>query len=309
MSMTKTWTTLLAAAMTCGLVHCAAPADQGAAQGESESASASSPVDEAAIENVASESQAISTHCWAQIERPIPGDLVLKLGQTITLKTGGAKCPVGVTEKVAYRYYVEKVDNNGKILAPRVSPQGPTEWSLTKSTFDTSLLPGPGRYRIYGFSIPVAFIPAWQANNVAARAMPVRTGNAYTTFVTTSWSAGTYSECSATCGGGTQTRAVACKDQGGVAREDSWCSGLKPEAIASCNEQPCDVCNGDPCCIDPIMCMDPCMMNPMMCDPCMMDPMLCDPCFGDPLCGAPPCPPECMADPGSPMCVGNPWCP
>lgn len=218
------------AAMAFGALHCSAPTGDGA--------QAQSPViDDDGIELSTIPHNGL--HCWAQIERPIPADPVLALGTSITLKTGGAICPQGLDEKVAYRYYVEKVDRNGNIIAPRVSPQGPTEWSLTKSTFDTNNLPGPGRYRIYGFSLPRTMIAAWQANDPVARNTSLRTGNAYTEFVTTSWSTGDYGSCSASCGGGVQTRAVVCKDNNGVTRADSWCASPKPSSSQACNESAC----------------------------------------------------------------------
>lgn len=179
-------------------------------------------------------------HCWAQIERLTPSDPVLKIGTSVTVKTGGAICPDGVTEKLGYRYYFEKIDRSGRLLSPRVSPQGPTEWSLTKSTFDTTNLPGPGRYRIYAFSIPRQSIAAWQANDPVARALPQRSGNAYTDFVTTSWGTGTAGACSATCGGGVSITPAVCKDNNGTTRPEGWCTGSKPADDESvCNTGAC----------------------------------------------------------------------
>jgi hypothetical protein len=177
-------------------------------------------------------------YCWAQIERPYPADLTLKIGTPITLRTGGPICPEGMNEKLAYRFYLEKVDKNGNILAPRVSPQGLTEWSLTKSPFDTSNLT-PGRYRVYMFSLPRTMINAWKANDPAARNRSTRSGNAYVNFVTTGWDEGSYGSCSAMCGDGVQTRTVACKDSNGDVQPDSWCEGTKPDGTQACNAGPC----------------------------------------------------------------------
>lgn len=181
-----------------------------------------------------------SDRCVAEIERPIPADPVLKLGTSIVLKTGGAVCPPGLDEKLAYRYYVEKVDRNGNIISPRKSPMGPTEWSFTKLAFDTSVLDGPGRYRIYGFSLPRTMVAAWQVGDQAAKERSRRTGNAYVELVTTSWASGAPLACSVTCGGGTQVIPAACKDNGGVTRPDSWCSGDKPaDGSQACNADAC----------------------------------------------------------------------
>lgn len=235
----KAMWTMLGMTLALGGIHCAAPTanDNGNAADEGAAASATGATD--GIELAVGQSAGMLVeHCWAQIERPIPADPVLKVGTQLTLKTGGAICPQGLNEKLAYRYYMEKVDKNGNILSPRVSPQGPTEWSLTKSAFSTTNL-APGRYRIYGFSLPRTMIAAWQANDLVARNTSRRTGNAYVDLVETSWSAGDFGECSASCGDGLLSRTVACKDTFGVTRADSFCTDTKPESMQSCNLVAC----------------------------------------------------------------------
>jgi hypothetical protein len=54
-----------------------------------------------------------------------------------------------------------------------------------------------------------------------------------------SWSEGTYGSCSATCGGGTQTRTIVCKDNSGNTVADSNCTGTKPAASQACNQGAC----------------------------------------------------------------------
>lgn len=240
------------AAVGFGAVACAAPTE--------EDDSATVPTPSAAREDSSSEIEPAALvptdHCVAEIERPIPADLVLPIGTPVTLKTGGPICPLNVSEPLAYRYYVEKVDSSGNIIATRVSPQGPTEWSFTRSSFDTSNLPGAGRYRIYGFSLPRTLIPAWQQNDPTVRSTARRTGNAYTRFVTTSWQTGAFGSCSASCGAGTSSRSVACKDSDGVTRPDSWCSGAKPSTSQACTGSSCG-------CFDPtceLFCMPHCMI-------------------------------------------------
>jgi hypothetical protein len=71
-------------------------------------------------------------------------------------------------------------------------------------------------------------------------ACPVGAGG--TTFVC-GWSYGTFSICDKTCGGGTQTRTVTCKDaEHGVVIADSLCEfyvAPKPAVTQTCNTQPC----------------------------------------------------------------------
>mmetsp|Transcript_12066 Transcript_12066/g.31918 ORF Transcript_12066/g.31918 Transcript_12066/m.31918 type:complete len:850 (-) Transcript_12066:153-2702(-) len=57
--------------------------------------------------------------------------------------------------------------------------------------------------------------------------------------VTYSYTTGSWSSCSASCGGGTQTRSVACKRSDGQSVSDSYCSESKPSTSQSCNAQAC----------------------------------------------------------------------
>ncbi len=59
------------------------------------------------------------------------------------------------------------------------------------------------------------------------------------------WSTGAWSSCSKTCGGGTQTRAVSCKN-GGTAVADSFCSASKPAPSQSCNTSTCQATDTTP---------------------------------------------------------------
>ncbi|MCB9371081.1 thrombospondin type-1 domain-containing protein [Candidatus Woesearchaeota archaeon] len=56
---------------------------------------------------------------------------------------------------------------------------------------------------------------------------------------TYAWAAGSWSACSASCGGGSQSRAIYCRRNDGALVSDSYCSGYKPASTQSCNTQAC----------------------------------------------------------------------
>lgn len=63
-----------------------------------------------------------------------------------------------------------------------------------------------------------------------------------------SWVETQWEECSASCGGGTQTRNVTCVDsQGQPSTENTCLYDTKPPSTRSCNMQPCDFCEASIC--------------------------------------------------------------
>ncbi|XRB10018.1 papilin [Pycnococcus provasolii] len=74
-------------------------------------------------------------------------------------------------------------------------------------------------------------------SHVSSHCVPVTT---YPPSYTYSYSTGSWGSCSASCGGGTQTRSVTCKrSDGQSANFASTCSGSKPSTTQSCNTQTC----------------------------------------------------------------------
>ena len=62
---------------------------------------------------------------------------------------------------------------------------------------------------------------------------------AYSCATPGSWVSGSWSQCSATCGGGTQTRSVTCVDANNQLIPESNCTDPKPNTQQACNLQAC----------------------------------------------------------------------
>ena len=68
----------------------------------------------------------------------------------------------------------------------------------------------------------------------------VKQGGTWKPLWAYSWQTGDWGSCSASCGGGTQTRTATCRRSDGVDLPDAYCAGLtKPPTSTDCNTQPC----------------------------------------------------------------------
>ena len=73
----------------------------------------------------------------------------------------------------------------------------------------------------------------------------VKIGGAWRALYSYAWSLGGWGGCSASCGGGTQTRSVTCARNDGVTVDDAVCLklvGAKPATSQPCNTQSCISC-------------------------------------------------------------------
>ena len=77
-----------------------------------------------------------------------------------------------------------------------------------------------------------------------------KAGGVWRALYSYSWSLGGWGGCSASCGGGTQTRSVTCVRNDGVVMPDAVCAklvGAKPATSQACNTPSCV---GSNCCCD-----------------------------------------------------------
>lgn len=72
--------------------------------------------------------------------------------------------------------------------------------------------------------------------------MFINVNNSWRPIYSYNWEVGSWSTCSVTCGGGTQSRTVACKRQDGVVVPDNFCTTTKPVTSQVCNTHSCVRC-------------------------------------------------------------------
>ena len=74
----------------------------------------------------------------------------------------------------------------------------------------------------------------------------IKVNNTWHKIWSYSWKTGNWGNCSASCGGGTQTRSVTCKRNDAHTVADSLCTkyvGSKPATSKRCNTHACTVCH------------------------------------------------------------------
>jgi hypothetical protein len=117
-----------------------------------------------------------STHCWAEIMRPLPSDPQIVIGTKLELRAEKDPiCPQGVTERLVYRFFVEGPSG-------RIAVQDEGVWSTSRfSAFDTKGLT-PGKYRLFVYSLPSNLEDGRLATETSASNLATRSSYTYVTL-------------------------------------------------------------------------------------------------------------------------------
>jgi hypothetical protein len=135
-------------------------------------------------------------------------------------------------------------------------PQGPqqllvdwSDWPGSQYRFEAPwtaghLLAGgelvPGRYQIFSYTVNASLYDDWVNGDSYARQMSTRSDNTYVELQAPgSWSSGSWGACSATCGGGTQTRTNTCVDGSSNPLDARMCLDAEPASSQACNPDAC----------------------------------------------------------------------
>lgn len=97
----------------------------------------------------------------------------------------------------------------------------------------------PGDSDCESMSAAVCYENVYQGGTISLSGKTMSWSCGAAAVYTYSWDTGTYGTCSATCGGGTQSRLVVCKRNDGLVVADNNCTGPKPADSISCNTQEC----------------------------------------------------------------------
>lgn len=182
-------------------------------------------------------------HCYGKMLKPTPLELEQPLGQPMTLRVNRA-CDLGaplVARKL--RIYIKGATGPQRLLVDWTDWAGGTyrfesAWTAGRLLDGTDL--APGRYQIFSYAINASDYEAWLANDLTARASSRRSDNTYVELrAAGTWSSSVWGACSASCDGGTQTRANQCDDPGGSAYDSRMCLEAAPASTQACNTAAC----------------------------------------------------------------------
>lgn len=185
---------------------------------------------------------AFAPSCYGEMTRTSPSEYLQPIGRALTVRLNRV-CEPGATPVARkLRIYIEGATGGKHLLMDW------TDWARGSTTFKVpwsaaSLLAGgalaPGRYRIFAYTLNADLYDAWLAEDPFARGMSKRSGNTWLELAHPGTWNDTVGACSATCGGGTQTRSSTCQDGNGNALSPYMCLTAQPAASQACNEQPC----------------------------------------------------------------------
>lgn len=202
--------------------------------------------DDDSVDETSSALEGLPPRCYGKMLVPAPLELDQPIGQPMTLRINrqcDSRAPL-VDRKI--RVYVRRVDGGG---GPQVMIRDWSDWPGGQYRFeapwtaglaaDGSTLPA-GRYRMYSYTLNASLYGDWVANDPYARNMSRLSDNTYVELRDPgTWSPSAWSACSSACGGGTQSRTVACHAAGAVVVADRMCLAPEPSSEEACNTEPC----------------------------------------------------------------------
>lgn len=192
----------------------------------------------------------LAARCYGKMLKPTPlsGDDTQAIGLPMTLRAN-RRCVLGaplVDRKI--RWVIRRYELNGTVGQQELLVDW-TDWPASQFRVEVPWTAGrlaggsdlvPGRYQIYAYTINTSLYSDWLANDPYARAMSTRSDNTYLTIRDPgTWQSGAWGACSASCGGGTQTRTNTCVDGSSNPIDSRFCLTAAPSTSQTCNSQAC----------------------------------------------------------------------